>query len=72
MGMAVDEAGNGHHAGTIDHRLGRLLGGCAVNGGDFSILDADVGPENHLHFGIHGHRGDVCNQCIHKNVSFPL
>ena len=68
MGVAVDEAGDGHHAGAVDNGGGGLLGGGFLNGDDLASVDADVGPEEHLHFGIHSHRGDVGDQYVHKGV----
>ena len=59
MGMAVDETGDGYHAGAVNDGLGLLLGSGFFNGDDFAILDADVGTEEYVHFGIHGHNSDV-------------
>ena len=59
MGVAVDETGHGDHAGAVDEGIGLLLGSGFFNGDDFAILDADVGTEEDVHFGIHGHNSDV-------------
>ena len=64
MGVAVDEPGNGHHAGAVDDGFRRLLGSLLVDGDNFPALNADVSAENDLHFRIHGHRGDICDQSI--------
>jgi hypothetical protein len=64
MGVAVDEAGNGHHAGAVHNCLGRFGGGLSLNGDDFSVLDADISAENDLHPGIHGHGCDIGNEGV--------
>ena len=72
MGVAVHQAGHGHHAGAVDDGLGRLLGGLPGDGDDLAPLDPDIGSEEHLHFGIHGHGGDVGDQSIQWKVSFLI
>ena len=70
MGVAVDEAGNGHHAGAVNNGLGLLLGSGFFNGHDLAVCNADIGAEEHVHFGIHGHSSDVGNQGIQGNHPF--
>ena len=64
MGVAVDEAGNGHHAGAVHNGSGRFGGGLSLNGDDFAVLDADISAENNLHPGIHGHGCDIGNEGV--------
>ena len=71
MGVAVDEAGDGHHAGAVHNGFRGLLRGGLGDGDDFAVGNADIGSEEHLHFGVHGHRGDIGNQGIHGRLSFP-
>ena len=62
--MAVDQAGHGNHAGAIDDGLGLLLGSFLGDGGDFALGDANIGGEQHIHLGIHGHNRDIRDQSI--------
>ena len=64
MGMAVYETGDGYHTGAVKDGFGLLLGSGLFNGDDFAVFDADVGTEQHIHFGVHGHNSDVGNQSI--------
>ena len=64
MGVAVDEAGNGHHAGAVYNGLGCFGGGLSLNGDDLAVLDADISAENDLHPGIHGHGCDIGNEGV--------
>ena len=61
MGVAVYKAGDGYHAGAVNDggRLAFRRG--AGDGFDFTVLDGDKGTKEHVHFGIHGHNGDVGN-----------
>ena len=68
MGVAVDKAGHGHHAGAVNHGFRRLLGGRAGDGDNFPALNANVSAEDNLHFGVHGHRSDICNQCVQRKL----
>ena len=68
MGVAVDQAGDGHHAGGIDDGLGRFLGGNLVQIYDFAVLNADVGTKEYFHAGIHGHGGHIGNQSLQSGV----
>ena len=70
--MAVDEAGNGHHAGGVNDGLGRLLGGNLVQVYDLAVLDADVGTEENFHAGIHGHGGHIGNQGLQTGVILSI
>ena len=70
MGMAVDEAGHGYHAGAVEDGFGSVLGSGLFDGDDFAVFNADIGTEEYLHFGVHGHNGDVGNQSIQRGSSF--
>ena len=61
MGVAVDEAGHGHHAGALDDGLWHFLRDLFGDKFDFSIGNADVDPKEDLGTGGHGHGGDVGN-----------
>ena len=64
MGVAVDKTGNGHHAGAVNDGLWLLLGGMGLDGLDLSVLNGNICPEQHIHSGIHGNCGYICDQCI--------
>ena len=64
MGMAVDETGNGHHAGAVHNGLGRFGRGLSLNGDDLPVLDADISAEDDLHPGVHGHGCDIGNEGV--------
>ena len=64
MGVAVDKAGNGHHAGAVHNGLGRFGRGLSLNGDDLSVLDADISAKNDLHPGVHGHGCDIGNEGV--------
>ena len=61
MGVAVDETGHDHHAGAVDDGCRLLCGRGLGNGGNFAILDAKERTEEHIHFFVHGHNGDIGN-----------
>ena len=52
MGVAVDQAGNGHHTGAVHNGFRLLFGRGLADGDDLSVLDADIGTEQNFHFGI--------------------
>ena len=70
MGVAVNKAGNGHHAGAVDDGGRLLCRSFLADVGDLAAGDADAGTEQHLHFFIHGHNRDIGDQLIQKNPSF--
>ena len=59
MGMAIDEAGDGYHAGAIDDGFRGLLGSAFGDGDDFSAVNADIDTEQYFHPGVHGDSGYV-------------
>ena len=61
MGVAVDKAGHGNHAGAVNNGSRLFLRGIFGDGDDFAAFDADVGTEEHFHPFIHGHNGNVGN-----------
>ena len=70
MGVAVNEAGDGHHAGAVDDG-GRLLGrGGLTDVSDLTAIDTQKSTEQNLHFFVHGHNGDIGNQFIQDKTSF--
>ena len=66
MGVTVDEAGNGYHAGAVDNGLGAALRGFLGDGADLAVFNGDEAAEEDLHFVVHGHYGDIGNQSIHN------
>ena len=70
--VAVDQAGHDYHAGAVNDGFGRLLGRCAGDGDDFTVLNAQKRAEKHLVAFVHGHNGDVGNQSVHSLSFHPL
>ena len=64
MGVAVDQAGDGHHSGAVDNGLGLLRGSFLFNRQDLAVLNGNICPEQNIHSGIHGHNSDIGNQSI--------
>ena len=61
VGVAVDEAWHGHHAGALNDGLRHFLRDLFGDKFDFPIGNADVDPKEDLGAGGHGHGGDVGN-----------
>ena len=61
MGVAVYKTRQQHHAGAVYDGLGLLFWGGFADVGNLAVFYAKVCAEQHIHFFVHGHNGDIGN-----------
>ena len=59
MGMAVNKAGDGNHAGAVNNGLRGIRRSVFFNGDNFAAVNADVSAKQDFQLGVHGHNGDI-------------
>ena len=70
VGVAVDQARQGHQAGGVENLPGLLLRRLLGEIGDLAAVDAQEGVGQNPQLGVQGHGGDVGNEKIHSASNY--